>query len=225
MSADLEYSADSDLGEFAQYRELSRGAIVTVVVGVLSLLAVFVPSLLIVPLVGVAIGLISLWNIRRRSEELAGGRLALAGIMLCVAVFAAGTARAGYEYLTECPEGYARVSFYELQPDPVRHPDLPVSPRALELNGKKVFIKGYVYPDGQRSGIKQFVLIPDMGTCCFGGQPKLTDMVEVTLADPLRIRYSYQRRKLTGVLRVDTTLKPVSGVNGVYYQIEADSVR
>jgi hypothetical protein len=64
-----------------------------------------------------------------------------------------------------------------------------------------------------------------MGTCCFGGQPKLTDMIQVTLADPLRIKYSYQRRKLAGVLKVDRRLKPISGLKGVYYQLEADYVK
>ena len=60
----------------------------------------------------------------------------------------------------------------------------------MELNGKKIFMKGYVYPDGQRTNIKRFVLVADLGTCCFGGQPKLTHMVEVTLRDPYRVEYS-----------------------------------
>jgi hypothetical protein len=104
------------------------------------------------------------------------------------------------------------------------HPQLPVSPKALELNGKKVFIKGYVYPDGRQSNIKRFVLVPDMGTCCFGGQPKLTDMIEVTLTDPDRIKYSFQKRKLAGELLVDTQLKPVTGLGGVYFQLKAHVV-
>ena len=93
------------------------------------------------------------------------------------------------------------------------------------MNEKKVFVKGYVYPDERRTKIKQFVLVPDMGSCCFGGQPKLTDMIQVTLRDPQRINFSYRRRKLGGVLRVDTQFKPVSGVNGVYYQLDADYVK
>ncbi len=95
----------------------------------------------------------------------------------------------------------------------------------VELNETRVFIKGYVYPDGQSSNIKQFVLVPDMGTCCFGGQPKLTDMVQVTLKDPHRIRYSYQLRRLAGVFRVSPYKKSIAGLDGVYYQLEADYVR
>jgi hypothetical protein len=64
-----------------------------------------------------------------------------------------------------------------------------------------------------------------MGTCCFGGQPKLTDMIEVTLRDPHRARFSFQRRKIGGVLQVDTQLKEINGLTGVYYQLDADYIR
>jgi hypothetical protein len=150
--------------------------------------------------------------------------MAVLGLMLSAVMFVAGTTKHSYDYATEVPEGYQRISFANLQP--VReHPELPVSPEALQLNGKKIFVKGYVYPDGQKNNIKRFILVPDMGTCCFGGQPKLTDMIEVTLAGSNRIEYSLHKRKLGGVLHVDTALKPVSGVNGVFYQLEADHVQ
>ena len=127
-------------------------------------------------------------------------------------------------YATEVPEGFQRISFADLQPVP-EAPQLPIPPKALELNGKKVFIKGYVYPDGQQYNIKRFILIPDMGTCCFGGQPKLTDMVEVTLRDPLRTIFERRKRRLAGTLTVDIRLKPVSGLGGVYYRLDAEYVR
>jgi hypothetical protein len=44
------------------------------------------------------------------------------------------------------------------------------------------------------------------------------------LTDPERIKYSFQKRKLAGELLVDTRLKPVTGVNGVYFQLKADYV-
>jgi hypothetical protein len=81
-----------------------------------------------------------------------------------------------------------------------------------------------VFPDGQATGIKRFVLIPDLGTCCFGGDPKETDMVLVTLREPQRTQYNQRRRKLTGVLKVDPKLTPVQGVRGVYYQLDAESI-
>jgi hypothetical protein len=127
-------------------------------------------------------------------------------------------------YATELPPGCQRISFADLQPSK-NAPQSPVPPEALDLNGKRVFVKGYVYPDGQQYNIKQFVLVPDMGTCCFGGQPKLTDMIQVTLRDPLRVEFARRLRRLAGTLTVDVRLKPVSGLHGVYYQLDADYVR
>jgi hypothetical protein len=129
-----------------------------------------------------------------------------------------------FVYATELPPDHVRISFADLQPDE-RYPQLPIPPSAIDLDGKKVFIKGYVHPENSRRNIKQFVLVPDMGTCCFGGQPKLTDMIEVTLQDPLRIDYSFARRSLSGTLRVSTEKKPVSGLDGVYYQLDAHDVK
>ena len=50
-------------------------------------------------------------------------------------------------------------------------------------------------------------------------------MIEVTLTDPLRTRFSFRRRKLAGILRVNTELKELSGLTGVYYQLEADYIK
>ena len=129
-----------------------------------------------------------------------------------------------YFYVTEVPPVGVRVSFQNLQPT-AEAPDLPVSPRALELDGKRVFIKGYVYPDGQQHNIKDFILVRDMGTCCFGGQPPLTHMVAVRLRDPNRIEYSFRKRRLGGVFRVNRNLRPVPGLGGVYFELDADYVR
>ena len=50
-------------------------------------------------------------------------------------------------------------------------------------------------------------------------------MIEVTLQEPLRVDFSYRKRKLGGTLKVDSKLKPVSGVNGVYYQLDVDYLK
>jgi hypothetical protein len=209
---------------YEPYRAVSRGAIVSLVLSVFSVAALAFPSMLILALIGFVLGLAALRQIRLYPLELTGRAPALIGAAVSGLVFAGGAAFHSYNYATEVPDGYQRISFANLQPVAER-PDLPVSPESLELNGEKIFVKGYVYPDGQKNNIKRFILVPDMGTCCFGGQPKLTDMIEVTLAGGHRINYSLRKRKLGGVLRVDTALKPVSGVNGVFYQLEADHVQ
>jgi hypothetical protein len=227
--ADVEPVADnatapSALEEAGDYRVLNRPAVASLALAVLSIPALLFPTLLVLPIAGIILGLIAIRSIKRYPEEWSGSRVAHAGVIGCMALAAAGAVLHVAEYAMEVPEGYERISFYELQPDTDR-PDLPVPPKALELDGKRVFVKGFVYPDGQQNNIRRFVLVPDRGTCCFGGQPKLTDMIEVSIVTDDRLRYSLQMRKLAGTLHVDTRLKPVTGLGGVYYRLDADYVK
>ena len=207
--------------DYLQYRSLSLMAVATFALAVFGVPSLIMSWLLLFPCLGLIVGFLAIRSIRGRTREVAGLQLAWIGTILNLVLLATGSARASYIYATEVPEGYQRVSFYELQPAEDR-PDLPVPPFAIELSEKRVFVKGYVYPDDRGAQLKQFVLIPDLGTCCFGGQPKLTDMIEVTLKNPLRTQYSRRKHKLGGTLKVDTRIKPISGLEGVYYRLEAD---
>ena len=206
------------------YRAVCKSAVLCLVLGLLSLAALLFPALLPLPAVGIVLGIVGWAKLRRYPEELSGRPAAVLGLVMNVALLVGGSVIHTVAYATEVPEGFQRISFADLQPV-LEAPHLPIPPQALELNGKKVFIKGYVYPDGQQYNIKRFILIPDMGTCCFGGQPKLTDMVEVTLRDPLRTVFERRKRRLAGTLSVDLRLKPVSGLGGVYYRLDAEYVR
>ncbi len=215
---------DQDWDDYQPYRAVCRAAIGSFVIGVFGLLALAAPLMVIVPLFGLFWGWRALATIRRYPDELTGRGLAWTAVALNGLLFVGGSTFHAVVYATEVPEGAQRISFRELQPARDA-PDLPVPPRALELDGEHVFIKGYLYPDGQQNNIRQFILIPDLGTCCFGGQPALTDMIQVTLQEPLRARFSLRRRSVAGILRVDTELRPVSGLGGVYYQLDADHYR
>lgn len=217
------WGAESDT-EFEPYRTLSKAAVASLLLGILSLAGLLFPAVLALAAVAFLLGIYAYRQIRRYPDEYSGSVLSLIGLVISMASLVGGVVTHSVTYATEVPSGYARVSFDELQPDP-EHPELPISKYALRLNGKRVFVKGYVYPDGQQSGIKHFVLVRDLGTCCFGGQPKLTHMIEVTLQDPLRVEYALRKRALGGILKVDPQLKPVSGLGGVYFQLEADYLR
>jgi len=127
-------------------------------------------------------------------------------------------------YRLEEKEGYQRISYSDLRPDK-EHPNLPIPPSALELDGKLVIVKGYVYPHRRRKDLQKFILVPDMAACCFGGQPALNDMIEVTLQDPLRVDFSYHRRVLYGKLKVHRQFQRRKELKGVYYELDADEVR
>jgi len=221
MSSEAALFAESDAEEgFKPYRALSKSAAVSLVLGILSIVSLVFPTALILPLLGLVFGVLALKAIFRYPAELTGLLVAVLGTLMSGVLFAGGTSYHIYDYLTELPPGYERVSFFALKSDSGK-PDEPTA-RARELNGKRVFIKGYMYPDGQSARIKRFVLVPDLGTCCFGGQPKLTHMIEVTLDGPSGIDYSMRKRKLAGTLKVDESLKQVDGLGGVYYQLVAD---
>jgi hypothetical protein len=209
---------------FEPYREISKSAVVSFVLGLLSILGLYSAPLLVLAFVAAIVGIAGYRSVVRYPNELTGKTLAIVGALLGVSLFVGGIAKHSYVYATEVPEGHLRISFADLQPDK-NNPRMPVPPKALEFDGQKIFVKGYLYPDGQQFNIKRFVLVPDLGTCCFGGQPKLTDMIEVTLEEPLQTAYSMKKRKLAGELKVDMSLKPVSGVNGVYYQLKANHLR
>lgn len=202
------------------YRVISSLAVVSFVVGLLSALILFDWILGIIPTIGIICGTLALLRIRSRPEELTGEGIALIGTLISTLFLLGGWSWAIYDYTTELPPDAMRISYAQLQP-PESEPGQVPPESAKEFNGKRVFIKGYVYPTGQRTGIQQFVLCRDNGTCCFGGQPKLTDMIEVTLRPPLKLDYSPRLHKLAGVFRVQT-VQSADVKGSILYQLEAD---
>ena len=218
MSTSLEDSSAVD--RIDQYRAISSMAIAALVFGFISVVALLSPWLLVIPFLGAIMGWSALSKIKSRPRELTGKHFGMVGFGLSAVLFVGSALLHSVIYATEVPEGYQRISFRQLQPD--KDSNEPIPAEAVALDGKRIFVKGYVYPGDERHDLQEFVLVPDMGTCCFGGTPKLTDMIEVKLAPPQRINFSYRKRRLGGILHVDGKLKPISGLQGVYYRLEAD---
>jgi hypothetical protein len=216
-------SMDAEREEYQPYRQVNKFAVLAAMLGVVSVIGLLAPFLLLVGVVALVCGWLGYRATTIDEDIYTGKPLAIFGGLLGGIVFVTGISFHTFVYLTEVPDGYERISWTMLEP--AKSSRMPVPNSAIALDGKRVFIKGYVYPDGQKNNIKQFVLIPDLGTCCFGGQPKLTDMIEVTFANDLSTEYSYRMHKLGGVLRVSSQKKPVDGLDGVYYELEADYLR
>ncbi len=223
LSDPVESLSDSS-DEYLKYRELSMGAVASLVLGIVSFIALPFVSLALIPLLGAILGFRAAREIKSRPEDLTGLTFARIGGYLSAGLLVASISYAAFDHATEVPNDCIRVLWRELQPDNIKT-RLPVSERSLELHNKRIFIEGFVFPDDKTSELQTFVLVPDRGTCCFGGDPPLTHMIQVHLKDPLRVKYSFRQRKLGGILKVDTRRKPVSGLGGVYYQLEADYVR
>jgi hypothetical protein len=221
MSVDLETPAAAT-SEYEQYRALSTAAVASLIVGLLSCAAVLDWSLMAIPLIGILLSLFALAKVRRHRDELTGEGLARLSLGLSLVFAVVGPARLTYDYATEVPPGYARISYAELQPDPAQAGQ-QVPPEAMNLEGKKIFIKGFIYPGCGVDGIRQFLLVRDQGDCCFGGNPKITDRIEVTLVDPLRLKFQSRLHKVGGTFHVAPLSTAVRGANGgVLYHLEAD---
>ena len=223
-------------GEEFEYRPMNTGAIASLVFGLLSFLIFFAGrdgfqnSLLLtpLPLIGIALGIRAMAAMRANPDQFTGGGMAKIGTALSAFCLIAGLSFSGYVYATEVPPGYARTSFFDLQPDDI---DLraghAIPPDIAALDGKKIFIKGYMHPGVASMGkVNHFILVPDMGTCCFGGQPKPTDMIEVYVPDGKdRVAYSPRRLKLTGTFLLADRPTQSLGLNNVWYHMEVDQVK
>jgi hypothetical protein len=211
--------------DYDQYRALCAAAVTSLLFGLLSVVSFLSPFLFLIPFLGILVGLYALAQIRQRPHELAGRGLALAGIILSLILLTAGIIVAVYVYMTEVPEGYRRLYYSQLQPEEGRVGQL-VPPLAKELDGQRVFIKGYVFPGQQQRGIKEFLLVRDKGDCCFGGNPRLTDRIQVTLADPQRLTFSPRLHKVAGTFRLD--MRPSKAIDAggqVYYYLDDCQLR
>ena len=227
MSAELQmtsaYAAEST--DFP-YRALSRGAVVSIILAVVSLpglVPVFSPLLALTP-VGMIAAAVALRSIRRYPREFSGSSLATAGLIANLTILVGGVGLHTYIYLTEVPEGYTRIGFYELQASDGA-PAGP-TPKAIEIDGESIFLKGYIHPSSGSGMLRQFILVPDLGTCCFGGQPSSNDMIEVTLTGGQTTRAGLIKKKLAGKFMLNRA--PVDLVdfeNPIFYQLRVDQIR
>ena len=205
------------------YRAVSGTAIAAIAVAAVSPVAFFGWWLTAVPFIGAVLAAIALKDIAARHPMLTGRPLAIVALVVSLAALAASGVSHAYEYATELPEGFVRLSYADLQPAE-GEPATSVPESARQMDGRDVLLKGYIYPGKQQQGIVQFLLVRDQGDCCFGGNPKITDRVLVHMADARGIDFSPRLRKIAGrfVIR-PTGTEALDG--GVLYHIEDARVR
>ncbi len=219
----LQMSASANEVEFP-YRALSRSAITSIVLLLLSTIGLIptFEAMLALAILGALCALVSIRSIRRFPDEFSGLSLAKFGLLANCLVFAGGAGMHTYIYLTEVPPGHVRVPFSDLKFD--AEPDRP-TPAAVELDGQDVFIKGYIHPSSGGGMLRQFVLVGDLGTCCFGGQPKSSEMIEVTLTGGQMVEGGLTRRKLAGKFTLNNTpRKQADFDNAVFYRLKGTKV-
>jgi hypothetical protein len=199
-----------------QYRALHTGAVVGFVLSLVLLVftiisagnsaeaSIAVSALNAAPL---GICLWSLGRIRREPDLYAGKPLALIGLIVSATCLVAGISYGSYVYATEVPEGYQRISFGTLKPDEIQdRGGVKVPPEIVALDGKKVFIKGYIRPDSIAidKGIDRFLLVRDNNECCFGdiSTIKYYDQIDVDMVGSKRVDNRLGIFRMGGILSV-----------------------
>jgi len=191
--------ASFDQADEFEYRPVPPLAPISLFLGICAVSGFLGTPCLAIGAVGMVIGAIALWQIRRSAGEMGGKVVARLGVGLSAFLLLAATSYHAYAYVTELPEGYLRVNFTELSKYEPGYADGKVqfAPEIEALDGQPIYIKGYMYPTRQRFGISEFVLVKDTGQCCFGGQPKLTDMIIVKFEDGMTV--NHREQQLVGV--------------------------
>ena len=165
-----------------RYRPMSMLAVLAFALSLLSLATMTLWFLLPLGVASTIMAIMAVVKIRAARGEYSGMKLASTAVFLSVLAVAGGVSYQVYAYQTEVLQGYDRVSFSRDISDKgivtyegmqVPHPDL------MAMEGKKIFLKGFMYPTGQIYDLKSFLLVKDSDQCCFGGEPKLIDMLGV----------------------------------------------
>jgi hypothetical protein len=214
-SATIERYIDATEAEAIQYRALHTGAIVGLVLGVLSIFTLISAAstleacLLVtpIPVLGMFVSLRSWAKIRRESDQYTGAPLALGGFALSLLFLVTGVGYGGYVYATEVPDGYERISFESLRPTEVQERGgVLIPPEVQALDGQRVFIKGYIRPGSApvRTGIERFLLVRDNNQCCFGdiSKVKYFDQLAVQITSSDRVEDTLQILRMGGILRI-----------------------
>ena len=219
------FSSQPTIGNEFQYRTISKAAVASLVFAILGIGAFVFQAFLILPILAFGFGFVGLMEISKYPEEVTGKIAAQIGLVCGLLIAVGSIGRHTYDYMTEVPDGYERMAFTDLRPN-VRT-SLPYSEKAEKLDGKKVFLKGYVRPNAQMTNMKDFILVGDFGDCCFGGNPKITEVVAVNITSDDLIDHSYFIRKIGGTFRLDSSSRRIDedGIPKVFYSIEADYIR
>jgi hypothetical protein len=196
-----------------QYRSLSAAAVVSLVLGVLSILTALWWVLAIIPIAGIAVGWLAIQQIRKAPEERTGLSLAQWGIGVSVGLWVLGYGWMFFRGTSEVPYGYTRITFDTLEAAFATSP--------TDMNDKKVYLKGYMKPGRRQTAIKEFVMGPSAGDCKFcSGTPKPTEMIRVVLQGNATTAFTTRQIGVAGRLRVD-----LASPDGLPYSIDAESVR
>ena len=200
-----------------QYRAIGSLSITSFVFGLLSFTSLIFGALLVVPLLGLIFGVLSARKIIAMPTIMGGLKLTVVGIALSFVFGCVGIWWQYYSYYNITPAGYAELDFYKIAAgDSGAIPD-----EIMALNDKKVFIKGYIFPEKQQDNIEKFALVRTLQSSSFAGTPDPTDMILVEIKTGQKLNYRAKPVRIGGTLKIRRNFS----YEKLPYTIEADIVR
>ncbi len=217
------WGAETDSADFS-YTPLSPWAMAAIGLGVVGLTAFLGLFGIVVAAAGMVVSAAAIFQIRGQQGMVRGMLAAVLGLFLSLGSVSGGIATQVYNYNTEVPEGYQRVSFpneisahqFTTYAGGVRR----LKPEVRKLVGKKIFVKGFMWLSQEDENLDSFVFLKDNGECCFGGSPQPYDMMQVEMQDGKRVDGHNGMISVAGVLRANVDAGPEEAV----YTLEADMV-
>ncbi len=202
------------------YKQIGTLAVCSLVAGLASALAFFWISFLILSVVGLVLGILALRKMLDAPEEIGGFALTTAGIAVSLVIGISAGIWQTWLYYHTAPSGYLVVNFDDMgiNPKTGKIPD-----HIAELDNRKIYVRGYMYPTNRQSGIEDFTMVRTLAHCKFcspGTNP--ADMIAVELEKGMAVNFRANKPVFVGgILHVDTNFK--SGE--IPYSIEANIFR
>jgi len=98
-----------------------------------------------------------------------------------------------------------------------------LTPKVQSLFGKRIRIRGYMFPTLRKNGLKEFVLVRDNLECCFGPGAALYDCILVRMAPGKTAQYSIRPIAVEGSFRFEELPGP-DGRPLAIYQMTGEGV-
>ena len=111
---------------------------------------------------------------------------------------------------------------FDIEPD-AEFDEAMLTPTIHKLFGRKIRIRGYIYPTLKKRGLKQFILVRDNQECCFGPGAALFDCILVHMTEGNTAEYSIRPVAVEGKFSFEIFPDPY-GVTRAIYRLDGDSV-
>jgi hypothetical protein len=205
-------------GATFDYRPVPIAAPVALFLGFCSFLGFFTIVGLGLGAFGTLLGAVCFFRIWQSRGALSGKWIAATGCLLSRVFIAGGIGWHSYNFATVVPPGFERVNFTRdiskkgfaiAKGKQTLHPDVAA------LDGKEIFVKGYMYPERTTQNLTSFLLVKDNEVCCFGGQPKLNDMIMIRMKDGQKVEHHSGLVAVGGIFHAARMASP-AGYDAVY---------